>query len=109
MTDTINTVIATINRLLEEISKSGGDAALQSHLDILTASEGTDEEKLRKLSEHTTNQILSIIDNAGPVVDGRSMTDEMINAMSAHMFIGDLVASILKGLWQEKVIADAKA
>lgn len=103
MNSNLNTVVEQINVLLERNLRPGSHEVLHSYMEVLNATEGTDEEKLQHLSREITRQVMDIISK------GNNPTDIEINAMAFHTFFTEIIGSILESVWAEKVTSSAKA
>lgn len=100
MSETMNSILVsvtqTINNIIVQNPMPAADESLRAHLTILDTTEGSSEEKLRELLDHTNQQVLDILESAGPEVDGHMLSEQQIHILSAHMAVGDMVATLLE-------------
>lgn len=86
--------------LLAEL-RPGTHETIHSYMDVLTATEGSYEEKLRGLSQHILDEGTVILSTSNP-------TREQIAAMAVHAFFTEKIGVILKDAWAEKVASANK-
>lgn len=96
MNDIFAVANQTINNVLSQNPFPEAEETLHAHLELLNAPTGSPEENMRKLVIHTNQRVLDILEEAGPNVDGHALTTEQVHVMSAHLAVGNVVATLLQ-------------
>lgn len=108
MDEDFKLVTDQVKHLLERVSKPALQEIFRSHLEILNADAGTNEEKLRELCQYTSDK-LHELRNLDPEQEHESLSKEdRLAAMAAHITVLEFVGDILRDAWGRSVKASAK-